>query len=315
MKTFLLTTASAVLGTYMMSSSAAFSQELPPANAAAGTCWAKVLLPARYENIPEEVMVQPASSSFRKTPAVYREVAKEVLVQEESYELIPVPPVYETVTETVLVQPEQVVKTIIPATFKTETKRVKISDARVEWKVGRGAYEKIDEATGEIMCRVEIPAVFKTVEQQVIDQASQTKEEVIPAQYATVERRVMRTPPTTKKKVIPAKFRTITIKELVEPEQFEVVQSPARFATIQKRNLVQAEAVKWREILCETNTTPAVVKRIQNALIAAGYNLGFEPDGKLGEGTQAIIRRFQEDNQLPTGGLTISTIERLGIRL
>ena len=274
-----------------------------------------MLEPAKYENIPEEVMVQPASSSFKKTPAVYREVAKQVLVQEESYELVPVPPVYELVTETVLVQPEQVVKTVVPATFRTEAKRVLISEARVEWKVGRGAYEKIDEATGEIMCRVEIPAVYKTVEQQVIDQAPQTKEEVIPAQYATVERKVMRTPPTTRKKVIPAQYRTITIKELVEPEQFEVVQTPARYATIQKRKLLQPEAVKWREILCETNTTPAVVKRIQNALIAAGYNLGFEPDGQLGEGTQAVIRKFQEDNQLPTGGLTISTIERLGIRL
>ncbi|MEL6967881.1 MAG: peptidoglycan-binding domain-containing protein [Pseudomonadota bacterium] len=311
MKHILFGTAAAIL----MMSTSALSQELPPANAKPGTCWAKVLIPATYQNIPEEVMVQPASSSFTKKPAVFREVSKQIVVQEESYELIAVPPVYETVTETILVQPEQVVKTVVPATYRTETKRVLVSEARTEWKVGRGAHERIDEATGEIMCLVEIPAVYKNVEQQVLDRAPETKEEVVPAQYATVERRVMKTPPTTTRKVIPAQFRTITVKELVEPETFQVVETPARFATIQKRKLLQPEAVKWREILCETNTTPAVVRRIQNALIAAGYTLGFEPDGKLGPGTNAVIKRFQEDNQLPTGGLTISTIEKLGVRL
>ena len=291
----------------------AMAQQLPPADAKAGECYAKVLLPAQYDTTPEEVMVQPASSSFKKTPAVYKETQKQILIEEESYELIPVPPVYETVSETVLIQPEQIVKSVIPATFRTENKQILVSPARVEWKVGRGAYEKLDEATGEIMCRVEIPAVYKTFSQQVVATPAQTKEEVIPARYETVQRRVMKTPPTTQKRIIPAKYSTVVIKELVEPEKFEVIEAPARFATVQKKKLIQAESVQWRQILCETNTTPAVVKRIQNALISAGYRLGFEPDGKLGPGTQSVIRRYQQDNNLPTGGLTLSTIQKLGV--
>ncbi len=293
----------------------AFSQSLPPADAQAGECYAKVLIPATYDVTKEEVVVQPGSSSFKKTPAIYKEVEKQIVVEEESYELVPVPPTYETVTETILIQPEQVIKSVIPATYKTESKQVLVSPARVEWKVGRGAYEKIDSATGEIMCRVEIPAVYKNYEQQVIDQPAQTKEEVIPPKYITVERKVMKDPPTTQKRVIPAKYQTITIKELVEPEKFEVVETPPRYQTIEKRKLVTAESVKWRQILCETNTTPEVVKRIQNALISAGYQLGFEPDGKLGPGTQSVIRRYQQDNGLPTGGLTLSTIQKLGVKL
>ena len=291
------------------------AQQLPPADAKAGECYAKVLIPAQYDSTPEEVMVQPASSKFNKTPAVYKETQKQILIEEESYELVPVPAEYELVTETVLVQPEQIIKSVIPATFKNEEKKILVSPARVEWKVGRGSYEKIDTATGEIMCRVEIPAVFKTFSQQVIDVPAQTKEEVIPARYETVQRRVMKTPPTTTKKIIPPKYKTIIIKELVEPEKFEVIEAPARFATVQKKKLVKSESVAWRQILCETNTTPAVVKRIQDALIAAGYNLGFAPDGELGPGTQSIIRRYQTDNNLPTGGLTLSTIRRLGVSL
>ena len=293
----------------------AFAQQLPPADAKAGECYAKVLIPASSDATPEEVMVQPASSSFKKTPAIYKETQKQILIEEESYELVPVPPVYELVSESVLVQPEQIIKSVIPATFRQEEKKVLVSPARVEWKVGRGSYEKIDTATGEIMCRVEIPAVYKTFSQQVIDSPAQTKEEVIPARYETVQRRVMKTPPTTTKKIIPAKYKTVIIKELVEPEKFEVIEAPARFATIQKKKLVRAESVEWRQILCETNTTKAVVKRIQEALVAAGYKLGFAPDGELGAGTQAIISRYQKDNNLPTGGLTLSTIQRLGVSL
>lgn len=306
-------TSAALLATAIISTSQA--QSLPPATAKAGECYAKVLIPATYDTKAEQVMVQPGSSDFKKTPAIYRDVQKEILVQEESYELETVPPVYDTVSETVLLRPEQVVKSVIPATYRTETKRVLVSPARVEWKVGRGAHEKIDTATGDIMCRVEVPAVYKDYEQQVVDRPAQTKEEVIPAQYRTVQKRVMKTPPTTRKKIIPAKYETVTIKELVSPEKFEVVETPPRFASIQKRTLLQPESVKWRQILCETNTTKEVITRIQNALVSAGYRLGFEPDGELGPGTLSVIGKFQQDNNLPTGGLTISTLERLGVNL
>ncbi len=296
-------------------SSPVLAQQLPPADAKAGECYAKVLIPARYQTTAEEVLVQPASSTFKKIPAVYREVERQLLVEEESFELIPVPPIYEMVTERILIQPEQIIKSVIPATFRQETKKVLVSPARVEWKVGRGAYEKIDTATGEIMCRVEIPAVYKEYTQEVVDKPASTKEEVIPARYETVEKRVMKTPPTTRKKVLQAKFRTLIVKELVEPEKFEVIDTPPRYATVQKQKLLSLETVQWRQILCETNTTPGVVLRLQNALIKAGYKLGFIPDGELGPGTLAVINRYQKDNNLPTGGLTLSTVRSLGVKL
>ena len=293
----------------------ASGQQLPPADAKAGECYAKVLIPAKYTTSAGQVLVQAANSTFKKTPAVYREIEKSILIQEESFELVPVPAVYETSTERVLIQEERVVKSVIPATYRDAVKKVLISPARVEWKVGRGAYEKIDTATGEIMCRVEIPAVFKEFSHQIVDQPARTEEEVIPARYETIERQVVKTPPTTKKKLIPAKYITVKIKELVDPEKFEIIETPARYASVQKRSLVSPETVQWRQILCETNTTPGIVLRLQNALIKAGYSLGFTPDGELGAGTQSVIRRYQTDNNLPTGGLTLSTIQKLGVKL
>ena len=305
-----------ILGTVIVGAflvSPVVAQELPPADAKAGECYAKVLIPPKYETTTERVMVHAGGTEYRKIPAKYETVEQRVLVQEESYELIAIPPTFEMVTETVMVQPEEVVKTVIPATYRSEKKDVLVSPARVEWKPGRGAYEKIDAATGEIMCRVEIPAQYKTVETTVIATEAKATEQVIPAKFATIQRRVMKTEPTTQRKVIPAKYETIQIKKLIEAEKFEAVKTPPRYEDVERRKLVSSESVQWREILCETNTTPRTVLRIQQKLVEKGYSLGTQPNGNFGPATRAAIRQYQIDNGLPTGGLTISTIKALGV--
>lgn len=289
------------------------AQDLPPADAKAGECYAKVLVPATYKTSPENIEIQPAIIKSEKVAAVYKEVEKRVLIQDESFELITIPAIFETVTETVLIQPEQIVKIIVPATYKPENKKIQISPARIVWKPGRGSHEKLDSATGEIMCRVEIPAKYETVSQQVIDQPSTMHEDVIPAKYLTIERRIMKTPPTATKKVIPAQYKTITVRELTTPESFTEIVIPARFSTISKRELIKVEAVKWRQIMCETNTTPAFVLKLQKTLVSAGYSIGTQPNGNFGPATKAAIAKFQLANNLPTGGLTLSTVKKLGL--
>ena len=71
--------------------------------------------------------------------------------------------------------------------------------------------------------------------------------------------------------------------------------------------------MEWREILCETNTTPDVIRRVQGALRREGYNPGVA-DGVLGGQTLTALRAYQVDNNLPSGQLTIATVRRLGIR-
>lgn len=61
------------------------------------------------------------------------------------------------------------------------------------------------------------------------------------------------------------------------------------------------------------STPSAAVTRVQEALGRAGYHAG-TPDGKLGAGTLAAVKKFQTDRHLPvTGKLDAITLSALGV--
>jgi len=59
-------------------------------------------------------------------------------------------------------------------------------------------------------------------------------------------------------------------------------------------------------------TTGAEVRALQNALVAAGYDVG-SVDGAFGSGTETMLRAFQQDHELPvTGVVDAATATALG---
>jgi PBP1b-binding outer membrane lipoprotein LpoB len=77
----------------------------------------------------------------------------------------------------------------------------------------------------------------------------------------------------------------------------------------------QQEAVSflhWHAILCSINTTPIIVRKLQQALLAAGYNPGMI-DGIIGSSTVRAITSYQKKNNLAVGQITIDTLKSLGI--
>ena len=100
------------------------------------------LLPLDAKTVTEQVMTRAASERVETIPAKYEAVEERVMVKPASKKMEEVPAEYKTVEEQVLVEP-----------------------AHTEWRPGRGAVEKMDSATGKIMCLVEIPAQYKTVQQ------------------------------------------------------------------------------------------------------------------------------------------------------
>ncbi len=117
----------------------------------------------------------------------------------ECYAKVLIPAVSETATQRIQVAEEQkVLNRIIPAKYETTTERIKIKEARQYWKAGHGPITKKNEVTGEILCLVEEPA-----------------------EYKTIEKRVLVTPEQPEYKTVPAQFETVTQKKIIQAESWE----------------------------------------------------------------------------------------------
>ncbi len=286
--------------------------DLPPAKP--GECYARVLIPATYKTTTETVVASEASERVEVVPAQYGTVEERVLVREASERIEVVPATYKTVEERILVTEASEELSTIPATYETVSERVLVKPASTVWKKGRGPIEKVDSATGEIMCLVEIPAEYRTVTKRVEKTPARTTTRQIPATYKTVKKTVVDKPASTRTVQIPAEYNTVKIRKMTQPPKENRVAIPAKYQEVSKRAKVTDERLEWRSILCETNTTAGVVSRIQSALKQKGYNPG-RIDGVLGAETMAAVKSFQIKNNMPSGQLTLATVKALGVSL
>jgi len=173
-----------------------------PSDAKAGECYARVFVAPRCETVQEQVLVRPASERVETIPAKYETFEERVMVKPASTRIEQVPAEYKTVEEKVLVEP-----------------------AHTEWREGRGAVEKMDPATGKIMCLVEIPAKYKTAQKQVLVKPATTREIEIPAQYEMQK-----------------------VQKMTEPAHENHIQIPAEYRTVEKTQKVADGFFEWRKV-------------------------------------------------------------------
>ncbi len=287
------------------------TQLLPP-EARPGECYARVYIPAKTKRVENKVLVKEATEKLEVIPAKYEEAEEVVEIQSEFEELEIVPAVFETQFETVTIEPEREEQVVVDAVYEEVEEKVKVRDAYTTWKKGEGPIQRYDEATGEIMCLVTIPAEYKTVSKRVVKVPPRTITKVIPAVTEKVEKRVMVEPPTTRKKVIPAEKRTVTIRKLVEAAEVKKIVIPAQYETVYEVQKDGAGKMEWRPILCSTNATVPLIRKLQLALKEKGYNPG-TADGVLGGGTMEAVRRYQRSKGIAQGQLTIEVMRELGV--
>lgn len=171
-------------------------------SAAPGMCYHEHYVPAKYEYENETVLLKAAYETVSVSEPEYRMVEKQVLVKEAS----------------------KVLKTV-PAQYATETEQVVDVAAHTIWKKGTGPIQKIDEATGEIMCLVEVPTTYKTV-----------------------SRRVLASPATTEVVDVLAVYKTVQVRELVSGAQEIRNEVPATYDTVKVKKLVSDVAFVWHEV-------------------------------------------------------------------
>jgi hypothetical protein len=222
-------------------------------------------------------------------PPTFRTDTEQVIAKEASERIEVIPAQYEWVEEKVLVQEASSRVEQVPAEYKWVSENILVEPAHTFWKKGRGLIEKVDNTTGEIMCLVEVPAKYKTVKRQA-----------------------MANPASTRKVEIPATFKTVKVRKLVSEPQERRIPIPAEYQTLTKTAQVTEGHLEWQRVLCETNVTPEIISRIQNALANSGFSPG-PIDGVLGVQTHGAIKAYQSAKGLATGGLTYETIKSLGI--
>lgn len=297
--------------------------DLPPM-ADAGECFARVLIPETTEVLTEQVIDREASFEINVIPAQYETITEQRLVKEETVEYRTVPAVFETVTEVIEVEPAREVVQVVPAQYETYTEQVLVRDAYTTWKPGAGLYGRSTTtsagvvptgmdavATGELLCMVQVPAQYDTVTRTRLVSAESTNVQVIPAVTKTVTKQVVVEPPRIEEVVIPAVFETVDVERLVTAAREERIEIPATYKTVEKRVVTGGGGLEWREVLCDTNTTSAKIREVQQALTAAGYQA--PADGAFGPTTLRAMENFQRANGLPVGYLTVSTVEALGV--
>ncbi len=286
--------------------------DLLPPNAKPGECYARVLTPAKYSTKTERVEKKPASFRLQVIPPKYTWVEEKVLVKEPGEKLNVVPATYRWEDTKILVKEASEKIVTVPAKYKTVSEKILVKPAYSTWKKGKGPIQKVDNATGEIMCLVEVPAEYKTVVREVLVTPPTTKKVQIPAEYKIVKKRVLAEPEKVVKVAIPAEYRTVKVKKVLEPAKEKRIDVPAVFATVKKRTKVSDSSLEWKPILCETNTTPNVIRRIQQALRKAGFNPG-DSDGKIGSQTMSALSAYQKRKGLASGQITMETLKALGV--
>jgi len=286
---------------------------LPP-QAKPGECYARVSLPPTYRTVTEEVLKRGSSERVEIIPAKYEWVRERVLVKEASERVEVAPAKYKWVEEKVLVKESSSRIVEVPAKYEWVEEKVLVKPAHTVWKKGRGPVEKVDNATGEIMCLVEIPATYKTVKKRVTVSPPSTRVVEVPAKYESVKKQIMVQPPTTKRSEIPAVYKWVKVRKMVSPPEERKIEVPAQYQTVSRKELVTEGRMEWRRILCETNVNNRLIARIQRALRRAGHD-PVHIDGMLGRRTKAAIRDYQREKGLAVGGLTYETIESLGLEL
>lgn len=317
-----------------------------------GECYSRLLLAPVTEAYADRVLVTPERVEKRVIPAETRMVERDVLVKPERIEKRVIPAIVTTRMETEVVREATVREEVIPARYEVRVEQVMVSPARQEWVktegepidaplVTPGDHRPVRyrddgylawpgkepqrvEADEEgrrylengnpplVWCLKDIPAVYRAEKRKVMVEPERVRRVEVPAVTRQVERQVVERPERIEEYTVPAVYEKRRVKEVVSAERVETYTVPAVYKDVEKTRVSgKAEGV-WRQVLCDRNASPKLIMKVQKALAAKGYNPGVI-DGTLGPQTVAAMQKFQADNDLPQGQVSIEAVQALGI--
>jgi hypothetical protein len=224
-------------------------------------------------------------------PPKTKTLTERVLVREASERIEVVPAQYEWVEEKVCVKDPSTHLEVEAAQYATREKTIEVEPGHTEWKVTNGANctSPTKEPLGEVICLVKTPPIHKTVRTECLAKPACVREVRVAGEYTTVRRQKLKSAATTRKVCVPAEYETVEKLVVCEPGK-----------------------MVWQRVICDVNASAAKMNEVKTALRAKGFTPG-PLNGQLDQRDWAAVKTFQEKNRLAMGGLTIETLDKLGV--
>jgi len=158
---------------------------LTPPDAKPGECYAKVVQPAEYDTVEEQVLVKEPSEAISIVPAEYDTVKAEVEVVPETHKLIPVPATYKEKVETIIVKPSI-------RLWKTSLEEEGRPVGQSLLTAASSSGVDIQNAQpGDCFKEYYTPRKFKKTSEDILVQAEHNETEAIPPEFDTVEKTIV----------------------------------------------------------------------------------------------------------------------------
>jgi len=239
---------------------------LTPPDAKPGECYARVVLPAQYETVEEQVMIKEPSEQIEIIAAEYGDKDLEVEIIPAIKKLTPVAATYEEVVENIEVKPAI-------RTWKTSLKKKALPVSQSILAAAKYAGVDVDAAQpGDCYKEYFVARKFKTLSEDILVRKDYNETEVLPAEFEVTEQTVIVKPASKEIVEVPAVYDEIEEKVLVEAEKTVwkkgqnpaqklsgatgeimcLVKIPAKYKTITKRVLVTPATTKLVDVAAET---------------------------------------------------------------
>ena len=297
-----------------------FAQK-PPANISdeppqptAGVCFAKSVTPDKFKIVEEQLMVAPAQTKEEFVAAVYDTVKQQVLVRQAYNKIVTHEAIFDTSYITINTKDKS---KVIQENYKTIFEVEKKAVPEGETLGGKWVKTQIPNCNSpnpkdcETMRWIETRAEFDINQKEVFVKAewADTMEQ---GQTKQIQQIKQVKPARIERVFVPAKYEYIDKIALKRHARRILVEVPPKYKTVKTKKLIEKGGKKvWVEVLCPESLNEIVISQLHLALKGRKMYNG-DISGKMNNGTQEALEKFQRELSLPVGRLDRKTIEALG---
>lgn len=288
----------------------------PPPEGLPGECFARVLVPAQFENYTEQTVIDEGSNRVSVTAPQFQSASQQYVVRDAGMRYEVRQPVYRRVSEQVMVRPGYQTLQVVPGEYRTVTEQVEVSPPRLSWKPSTSlasmAGVRITQTRqGEVYCLVEEPGEVQNVSRRMQVRAESVRAIDVPPIYKTISRDVLVDPGGVREIPVPAQYGMLNVQHLVQPARQHSTPIAPQMGSINRKRQISGESFRWIKVLCETNATASAITEVQTMLHNQGYYQG-PVSGVVNTSTESAIASYQQQMSIPHGGfLSLQTIESL----